>query len=135
MQYMLVMRHTKREDEVNESWVTTASNPWDPPICEQGVELVSNFSTCRTWYLALCTTMDLPDANCTSLGVQVEKTARRLQTHGITKVVTSPFRRCLQTGQIACKALNLPSSAIEVDWKLSEVSHQPSTSAIAPQSL
>jgi hypothetical protein len=135
MQYLLVMRHTKREDEVNESWVTAASHPWDPPICEQGVELVSNIPTCRNWYSALCTTMDLQDAQCASLGVQVEETAGRLQTHGITKVVTSPFKRCLQTGQIACKALNLPSNAIEVDWKLSEVRHQPSTPAIASQSL
>ena len=39
-QFVIVMRHTQREDEVNPSWVERASMPWDPPISEQGVGLV-----------------------------------------------------------------------------------------------
>ena len=45
-----------------------------------------------------------------------------LQGFGIAKVVTSPFKRCIQTAQIACTVLNLPSTAVEADWELSEVS-------------
>ena len=46
VQYMAVMRHSRREDESNENWVLTAGRPWDPPISEEGIGLVSNLHFC-----------------------------------------------------------------------------------------
>ena len=41
-QFLVVMRHTQREDEVDPSWIERASMPWDPPISEQGIGLVGS---------------------------------------------------------------------------------------------
>ena len=57
--------------------------------------------------------------------LQVRAACTSLQQYGITKIVTSPFRRCVETAKLACSALHLPSSSIEIDWQLSEVANHP----------
>ncbi|PNH01933.1 hypothetical protein TSOC_012130 [Tetrabaena socialis] len=106
-QYVLVMRHAERQDEVDEIWVATeesrpAGRPWDPPLSSpRGL-------------------------------AQADEAAARLaaweQSNGarIVAVVVSPFLRCLQTAAAVCHRLGLPR--LHLSWPASETLcrvHQP----------
>eukprot|EP00271_Cylindrocystis_brebissonii_P008533 TRINITY_DN2290_c1_g1_i2.p1 TRINITY_DN2290_c1_g1~~TRINITY_DN2290_c1_g1_i2.p1 ORF type:complete len:510 (-),score=98.83 TRINITY_DN2290_c1_g1_i2:335-1864(-) len=76
MQTMIAMRHAERLDEVDQSWCATAQRPWDPPITSKGREMAF-------------------------------EAGRRLRLEGweITRVVVSPFLRCIQTAVEVVAAL------------------------------
>jgi broad specificity phosphatase PhoE len=76
LQRVVVMRHGDRIDQFNDMWVRRSQRPWDPPLASDGFE--------RAW----------------SIG-------RKLRRIGfpITRVVVSPFKRCLQTAAEAVSAL------------------------------
>ncbi|KAF3321261.1 Histidine phosphatase superfamily (branch 1) [Carex littledalei] len=70
------MRHGDRIDQFNDMWSRRAQRPWDPPLARDGFE--------RAW-----------------------STGRKLRQIGfpITRVVVSPFSRCLQTAAEVVSAL------------------------------
>jgi broad specificity phosphatase PhoE len=53
--------------------------------------------------------------------VQAHTVAAAMQALGIEVVITSPFRRCLQTSAEIVAAMGLSQGAWIVDWGLSEV--------------
>lgn len=67
-QHVFVMRHGDRLDDADHKWIHTAPRPWDPPLTESGKR-------------------------------RARKVGRRLRQEGwnITRVVCSPFLRCIQT--------------------------------------
>ncbi|XP_078155827.1 uncharacterized protein LOC144551639 [Carex rostrata] len=76
LQRVIVMRHGDRIDEFNDMWSRKAQRPWDPPLSRDGFE--------RAW-----------------------STGRKLRQIGfpITRVIVSPFSRCLQTASEVVSAL------------------------------
>ena len=36
-QYLVVMRHGERMDEIDMSWRETSKRPWDPPLSDKGL--------------------------------------------------------------------------------------------------
>lgn len=105
MQHLLVMRHGDRMDDAQPSWIVTAPRPWDPPLTELG-----------KW--------------------RARETGRRLRRQGwnITRILCSPFLRCVQTAAEMVLALAaLDSSAagdvaidpskikVSIEYGLSEV--------------
>lgn len=95
---ILVMRHGHRQDEADPTWTRVAARPWDPPLSDKG-------------------RMQARDAALALVrgGGGGGGVAR------IDVVVTSPFRRCLQTSAEAAAALGLPQGRWFADWGLSEV--------------
>ena len=53
-QYLMVLRHGLREDEVDGHWVDIADRPWDPPLAEQGLEDVSLYMPPVAFCRELC---------------------------------------------------------------------------------
>ena len=45
-QYLVVMRHGERMDEIDLSWRETSKRPWDPPLSDKGLQQVLQLSTC-----------------------------------------------------------------------------------------
>ncbi len=39
-QYLVVMRHGERMDEIDLSWRETSKRPWDPPLSDKGLQQV-----------------------------------------------------------------------------------------------
>lgn len=108
-QSLIVMRHSERQDDTDPAWVNSADRPWDPPITERGKEIA--FEVGRTL---------------------------RTEAWEITRIVVSPFLRCVQTaaeviGALAAvqlpgpqdsrKDITIDSSRIKVsiDYGLGEV--------------
>eukprot|EP00897_Mesotaenium_endlicherianum_P005634 jgi/Mesen1/5099/ME000253S04217 len=76
MQALLVMRHSERLDNADAAWAAAAARPWDPPITERG------------------------------RGMAFEMGRRiRSEGYGVTRVVCSPFLRCVQTAAEVIRAL------------------------------
>lgn len=71
-QHVLVMRHSHRADEgADEAWWTTVAKPWDPPLTDAG-------------------------------RVKALETGKKLRAElgfPIHRVVSSPFRRCVETAR------------------------------------
>jgi bisphosphoglycerate-dependent phosphoglycerate mutase len=78
VQHLFVMRHGERLDDADPSWVPRTDRPWDPPLTERGKQ--------QAW-----------------------EVGKRLRTEGwgITRVVVSPFLRCVQTAAQVVTALCL----------------------------
>lgn len=78
VQHLFVMRHGERLDDADPSWVPKTDRPWDPPLTERGKQ--------QAW-----------------------EVGKRLRTEGwgITRVVVSPFLRCVQTAAQVVTALCL----------------------------
>eukprot|EP00245_Coleochaete_scutata_P010395 TRINITY_DN362_c0_g1_i1.p1 TRINITY_DN362_c0_g1~~TRINITY_DN362_c0_g1_i1.p1 ORF type:complete len:321 (-),score=42.50 TRINITY_DN362_c0_g1_i1:96-1058(-) len=102
LQSLIVMRHAERLDEVDATWATTTDRPWDPPLSERG--------RMQAWELG-----------------------RNLKDEGmdITRVITSPFLRCVQTASQVVAGLSSSESGsshgcaspvqVSVDFGLGEV--------------
>ena len=43
-QYLVVMRHGERMDEIDLSWRETSKRPWDPPLSDKGLQQVLIFT-------------------------------------------------------------------------------------------
>lgn len=43
-QCLLVMRHGRRQDEVESAWASTSLRPWDPPLSADGIDMVSIYA-------------------------------------------------------------------------------------------
>ncbi|KAG6544246.1 hypothetical protein Mapa_014349 [Marchantia paleacea] len=82
MQNLFVMRHGERRDDADELWVESAPRPWDPPLTEKGKY--------QAWIVG-----------------------KRLRKEGwnITRVLVSPFLRCVQTAAEVITALCLVDSS------------------------
>ncbi|KAL2612679.1 hypothetical protein R1flu_024371 [Riccia fluitans] len=82
MQNLFVMRHGERMDDADEVWAETAPRPWDPPLTEKGK-------------------------------YQAFVVGKRLKREGwnITRVLVSPFLRCVQTAAEVITALCLVDSS------------------------
>ncbi|CAH9097164.1 unnamed protein product [Cuscuta europaea] len=82
-QYIIVMRHGDRLDNVDPLWVTKAERPWDPPLHKDG------------------------KARAFAVG------SRLRQDLGppIHRVFVSPFLRCLQTASEVIRALSITSGS------------------------
>jgi hypothetical protein len=78
VQHLFVMRHGERLDDADPSWVPRTDRPWDPPLTETGKQ--------QAW--------------------EVGKKLRS-EGWGITRVVVSPFLRCVQTAAQVVTALCL----------------------------
>lgn len=76
-QYIVVMRHGDRLDNVDPLWITQSERPWDPPLHQEGKTRA--FATGQR----LCKNLGAP----------------------IHRVFVSPFLRCLQTASEAVRAL------------------------------
>ncbi len=78
VQHLFVMRHGERLGDADPSWVPKTDRPWDPPLTERGKQ--------QAW-----------------------EVGKRLRTEGwgITRVVVSPFLRCVQTAAQVVTALCL----------------------------
>lgn len=70
------MRHSERLDDVDDSWIASTDRPWDPPITERGREIAYE-AGCRL----------------------------RAENWGISRIVVSPFLRCVQTAVEVLRAL------------------------------
>lgn len=46
-QYLVVMRHGERMDEIDVSWRETSKRPWDPPLSNKGLQQVLNGTCCK----------------------------------------------------------------------------------------
>ncbi|KAJ6679375.1 hypothetical protein OIU79_019189 [Salix purpurea] len=77
-QNVVVMRYGDRIDNVEPSWITTATRPWDPPLVEEGLSR------------AFRTGQQLK----TKLGFPIHR------------VFVSPFLRCIQTAYEVVTALS-----------------------------
>ncbi|KAI5080707.1 hypothetical protein GOP47_0003890 [Adiantum capillus-veneris] len=68
MQHLFVMRHGDRLDDADHNWIFKAPRPWDPPLTDMGKH-------------------------------RARRVGRSLRHQGwnITRVVCSPFLRCIQT--------------------------------------
>lgn len=77
-QNIIVMRHGDRIDNFDPLWISTAPQPWDPPLVEEG--RVRAFCTARKF--------------------------RNLFGYPIHRVFVSPFLRCIQTAKEAVIALS-----------------------------
>eukprot|EP00249_Psilotum_nudum_P013202 c24210_g1_i1 orf=255-1103(+) len=82
MQNFFVMRHGHRLDDFDRKWVYTAPRPWDPPLTEAG--------KMRAW-----------------------DKGKKLRAEGwnITRILCSPFLRCVQTAVEVTTALCLLESS------------------------
>ena len=47
-QYLVVMRHGERMDEIDVSWRETSKRPWDPPLSDKGLQQVLNGTCCKS---------------------------------------------------------------------------------------
>jgi len=76
VQNLFVMRHGERMDNYDPEWIASAPRPWDPPLTDDGKK-------------------------------EARKTGERLRTQGwnITRVICSPFLRCIQTAAEVVTAL------------------------------
>ncbi|KAJ7539694.1 hypothetical protein O6H91_11G105500 [Diphasiastrum complanatum] len=77
VQNLFVMRHGERLDDADPSWVLKASRPWDPPLTERGK-------------------------------LQALAVGQRLRKEGwqISRILCSPFLRCVQTAAEVIKGLS-----------------------------
>mmetsp|Transcript_54096 Transcript_54096/g.65309 ORF Transcript_54096/g.65309 Transcript_54096/m.65309 type:complete len:263 (-) Transcript_54096:751-1539(-) len=99
---LVVMRHSERLDdramnftEISEEiWPDKMTRPYDPPISD-----------------------DRRDPSYRGRELATEATAK-LTAYDIARVVTSPFRRCIQTAAIVARGLGV--SRVEVDPRLGE---------------
>jgi phosphohistidine phosphatase SixA len=68
VQNLFVMRHGERMDDAEPSWVAEAARPWDPPLTEKG-------------------------------HLQAQEKGKKLRSEGflVTRILVSPFLRCVQT--------------------------------------
>lgn len=76
VQNLFVMRHGERMDNYDPEWIRSAPRPWDPPLTDAGKK-------------------------------EARETGERLRTQGwnITRVICSPFLRCIQTAAEVVTAL------------------------------
>lgn len=100
-QYIVVMRHGDRLDNVDPLWITQSERPWDPPLHQQG------------------------KTRAFTIGQRLRQTLGA----PINRVFVSPFLRCLQTASEAVRALctvadpnNVSSDAVSVDLSKIKVS-------------
>ncbi|CAH9108408.1 unnamed protein product [Cuscuta epithymum] len=82
-QYIVVMRHGDRLDNVDPLWVTKAERPWDPPLHQDG--------KARAFAVGNRLRPDLGSP--------------------IHRVFVSPFLRCLQTASEVIRALSITSGS------------------------
>nr|GMC82838.1 Ubiquitin-associated and SH3 domain-containing protein [Ipomoea batatas] len=100
-QYIVVMRHGDRLDNVDPLWITQSERPWDPPLHQQG------------------------KTRAFTIGQRLRQTLGA----PINRVFVSPFLRCLQTASEAVRALctvadpnHVSSDAVSVDLSKIKVS-------------
>ena len=119
-QFLVVMRHGLRQDEVQSDWSSTSSRPWDPPLSSDGLEMVSRTLHAlgpRTLFDPFKTSLIVLLIFCFS---KARAAAVELTPIGIQKIVSSPFLRCYQTAKIVQKVLQLSDKALESDWQICE---------------
>lgn len=76
-QNLFVMRHGERLDAADPTWIPTAARPWDPPLTETGK-------------------------------LQALAVGQKFRSEGmvITRVLVSPFLRCVQTAAEVIKGMS-----------------------------
>lgn len=76
MQNLFVMRHGERMDDADPTWVAKAARPWDPPLTEKG-------------------------------HLQAQEKGKKLRSEGllVTRILVSPFYRCVQTAAGVIKGM------------------------------
>ena len=88
-----VARHGAREDYALKAnginWQLTADRPWDPPLADGGVQ------------------------QGMALGFALQRHCACLNLPPVTKVVSSPFLRCIQTSAGAAMSLGVPDLCID----------------------
>ena len=82
-------RHDYEQKEHGVNWTATAERPWDPPLTPIG------------------------EQQGTLLGAGARAQAEKLVLPPITRVISSPFIRCLQTSVAAAEALGVTKIAVE----------------------
>lgn len=76
VQNLFVMRHGERMDDAEPTWLATATRPWDPPLTEKG-------------------------------HLQAQEKGKKLRSEGflVTRILVSPFLRCVQTTAAVIKGM------------------------------
>lgn len=95
IQRAVVMRHSRRADKDGQQWDEMHVRTWDPPLSGKGVDLLND---------------TLPVLKGILEGAQA-----------VSKVITSPFLRCLQTAEAIRKEFALKPDSLEVNMSLSEI--------------
>ncbi|CAK0786004.1 hypothetical protein CVIRNUC_009217 [Coccomyxa viridis] len=79
-QYLVVMRHGERMDEIDLSWRETSKRPWDPPLSDKGLQQASaaadklkGFKFSRVFISPFLRTMQTAANCCEGLGIPPEK--------------------------------------------------------------
>ncbi|CAE8704882.1 unnamed protein product [Polarella glacialis] len=90
---ILVARHGERLDyalrAAGQAWIGTAERPWDPPLTRSG------------------------RLQAAALGRAIARHGERLGLPPLTRIFTSPFVRCFQTGADVAKIAGLASMCVE----------------------
>ncbi|CAI8612421.1 unnamed protein product [Vicia faba] len=89
-QNVIVMRHSERLDNVEPSWISTATRPWDPPLTHSG----------------------------RVLAFQTGQAIRKSLGFPVHRLFVSPFLRCVQTAAeivIALSAINDAGESVSRD--------------------
>ena len=82
-------RHDYEQKKQGINWTATAERPWDPPLTTHG------------------------EQQGALLGAGAAEHAKRLGLPPITRVISSPFLRCMQTMSPAAEALGVAKIAVE----------------------
>ena len=82
-------RHDYEQKKQGTNWTATAERPWDPPLTPHG------------------------EQQGALLGAGAAAHAKRLGLPPITRVISSPFLRCMQTMSSAAEALGVAKVAVE----------------------
>ncbi|KAL0029958.1 hypothetical protein WJX77_009700 [Trebouxia sp. C0004] len=88
---MVVMRHALRLDEVDDDFVSSSKAWWDPPLAPKGFDQAAHTA----------------ETHLRSLDLQV--------------LVTSPFKRCLQTANTALESMPTCCKRMHINCKLCEM--------------
>ena len=90
---LFVARHAARVDyaerDAGNNWTAKAERPWDPPLTAEGTR------------------------QGLALGAGCAAAAQRLEVPPVTRVVSSPFVRAIQTAAAAARALGVSEVAVE----------------------
>lgn len=115
---IILMRHAEREDRAQElkgiDWISTAPRPQDPVLSEGGLDC---FGLCVLTCLEIKSSFLLFG----TLGIQQAKNAgEQMKNWGITKILSSPMIRTVQTSDIVAEQIGLGENSICVEMGLVE---------------
>ena len=96
-QYLVVMRHGERMDEIDISWRATSKRPWDPPLSNKGLQQVGCGAFLHRKYMhrhgTASSVFTAANHQGDSPWVQASAAAEKLKGFTFGKVFISPFLR------------------------------------------